>query len=126
LRQSMKTLTIILTDGPYISEYAQIAYRIAFAALDRYKVNIFLYLDAVNIGRADQRPEVVKNEGLLFQELAERGALIRACSRCSAARGYQADEDGRAPELLPGILISSLYDLACMIEESHRVVALGR
>jgi len=122
----MKTLTIILTDGPYISEYAQIAYRLASAALDRYKVNIFLYMDAVNIGRKDQRPAIAKNEGLLFQELAERGAFIRACSRCSAARGYQADEDGRSSDLLPGITISSLYELACMIEESHRVLAFGR
>lgn|GEM_PF-6213708 len=45
----MKTLTIILTDGPYISEYAKIACKIADAALKRYQVNISLYLNAVHI-----------------------------------------------------------------------------
>ena len=42
-------LTIVLTDGPYISEYAEIAYKLADAALKQYHVNIFLYLDAVHI-----------------------------------------------------------------------------
>lgn len=41
----MKTLAIILTDGPYISEYAEMAYKIAKAALKKHQVNIFLYLD---------------------------------------------------------------------------------
>ncbi len=39
----MKTLTIILTDDPYISEYAEIAYKIAKAVLKKHQVNIFLY-----------------------------------------------------------------------------------
>ena len=45
----MKTLTIVLTDGPYISEYAEIAYKLAETALKHYKVNIFMYLDGVHI-----------------------------------------------------------------------------
>ena len=41
----MKTLTIILTDGPYISQYAEMAYKIASEALKLkvFQVNIFLY-----------------------------------------------------------------------------------
>ncbi|MFZ2499653.1 MAG: hypothetical protein ACP5N0_01385 [Methanosarcina sp.] len=31
----MKTLTIVLTDGPYISEYAEIACKLAEAALGK-------------------------------------------------------------------------------------------
>jgi tRNA 2-thiouridine synthesizing protein D len=38
-----------MTDGPYISEYTEIAYKIAKAALKHYHVNIFLYLNAVHI-----------------------------------------------------------------------------
>ncbi len=38
----MKTLTIVLTDGPYISEYAEMAYKIAQVALKEHQVNIFL------------------------------------------------------------------------------------
>ena len=91
----MKTLTIILTDGPYISEYAEMAYKIAKEALKEIaQVNIFLYLDAVHIPKAGQKPSLFANAGQLFQELAEKGAVVRACARCAAARGYLAQEDG--------------------------------
>ena len=120
----MKTLTIILTDGPYISQYADMAYKIASRALNVFQVNIFLYLDAVHIPKSGQNPSQFKNAGRLFQELADRGAVLRACVRCAAARGYLAEEDGTCPDYLQGIKITSLYDLAEMLEKSDRVIAL--
>ena len=122
----MKTLTIILTDGPYISEYAEMAYKIAREALKRCEVNIFLYLDAVHIPKRNQNPSLFENVGLIFQELGERGAVVRACIRCAAARGYLADEQGICPDYYEGIRITSLYDLAEMLKNSDRVVALSR
>jgi tRNA 2-thiouridine synthesizing protein D len=122
----LKTLTIILADGPYISEYAQIAFKIADAALKRYEVNIFLYLDAVHIPCRGQNPAFFANEGELFANLAERGAVIRACSRCAAARGYSADEDGSTQDYHDGIKISSLYDLPEMLSKSDKVICLSR
>lgn len=122
----MKTLTIILTDGPYISEYAEMAYKIASEALKRCEVNIFLYLDAVHIPKLGQKPSLFGNAGQLFQELAGRGAVVRACARCAAARGYQGSENGICPDYHPGIKITSLYDLAEMLEKSDRVIALSR
>jgi tRNA 2-thiouridine synthesizing protein D len=122
----LKTLTIILADGPYISEYAQIAYRIADAALKRYKVNIFLYLDAVHIPKRGQNPAFFAGEGELFADLAERGAVIRACSRCAVARGYSANEDGYCEDYHDGTKISSLYDLPEMLSKSDRVICLCR
>jgi tRNA 2-thiouridine synthesizing protein D len=122
----MKTLTIILTDGPYISEYAEIAYKIASEALKRSRVNIFLYLDAVTIPRHGQKPTLFADAGMLFQELAERGAVVRACARCAGARGYHPREDGTCPDYHQGIKITSLYDLAEMLKESDRVIALSR
>ena len=67
----MGTLTIILTDGPYISQYAEMAYKIAKAALKAkaHRVNIFLYLDAVHIPKAGQNPVFFTNAGKLFAEL---------------------------------------------------------
>jgi tRNA 2-thiouridine synthesizing protein D len=121
----MGTLTIILTDGPYISEYAEMAYKIAKAALNAHKVNIFLYLDAVHVPKRGQNPAFFANVGGLFEELAARGAIIRACPRCATARGYQAI-DGLCQEYLPGIKISSLYNLAEMLKESDKVIALSR
>lgn len=120
----MKTLTIILTCGPYISEDAQIAYKVARAALKKYQVNIFLYLDAVHIPRKGQNPAFFADEGKLFADLAREGAVIRACSRCAAARGYEAEEDGSSSDYHPWIKITSLYDLPEMIAGSDRVISL--
>jgi tRNA 2-thiouridine synthesizing protein D len=119
----MKTMTILLTDGPYISEYAEIAYRIASAALKKYRVNIFLYLDALHIPKMNQRPQVVANVGTLFLDLAQKGVKIRGCPRCGSARGYNPKNTDEYPDL---IKISSLYDLQVMIAESDKVIALTR
>lgn len=122
----MKTLTIILTDGPYISEYAEMACKIAKAALKEHQVNIFLYLDAVHIPKIGQSPHLFANSGKLFQELAKSGAAVKACSRCAAARGYLPDKDGACPDYYDGIKITSIYDLAEMLSKSDRVICLSR
>jgi len=122
----MGTLTIILTDGPYISQYAEMACKIASEALKISRVNIFLYLDAVHIPKVGQKPSLFGNAGQLFQELAEKGAVVRACVRCAAARGYLAKEDGICSEYHQGIKITSLYDLAEMLKKSDKVIALSR
>ncbi|HNX39668.1 MAG TPA: DsrE family protein [Methanothrix sp.] len=121
----MKTITIILTDGPYISEYGEIGCKIASQALRMSHVNIFLYLDAVHMAHRGHKPSLFAEVGRLLSDLAERGAEVRACARCSAARGYLAGEDGICPDFYQGIKITSLYDLAGMIEESDRVIALS-
>lgn len=126
----MKTLTIVLTDGPYISEYAEIASKLAEEALKQYQVNIFLYLDAVHILKKP-KPFIFNNVGELFTELAEKGAIIRACARCAAARGYLAEEDNtlkgsNCEDYLTRIKISSLYELSEMLKKSDRVISLSR
>lgn len=126
----MKSLTIVLTDGPYISEYAEIACKLADEALKRYQVNIFLYLDAVHIPKKGQIPSFFTSAGELFTGLAEKGAVIRACARCAAARGYTAEEDtvngSNCEDYIPGIKISSLYELSEMLSKSDRVISLSR
>ncbi len=121
----MATITIILTDGPYISEYTEIAYKMAKAALKTHHVNVFLYLDAVHIPKRGQKPAFFANAGEFFQELADNGARVEACPRCANARGYQAVE-GMCEDYLPGIRITSLYNLAQMLQTSDKVVALSR
>ncbi|MDY9925826.1 DsrE/DsrF/TusD sulfur relay family protein [Methanosarcina sp.] len=126
----MKTLTIILTDGPYISEYAELACKLAEEAIKRYKVNIFLYLDAVHIPKKGQNPSFFTNVGELFTGLAEKGAVIRACARCAAARGYIVEEENangsNCEDYIPGIKISSLYELSEMLHKSDKVISLSR
>lgn len=119
----MKTLTILLTDGPYISEYAEIAYKIANTALRNYNVNIFLYLDALHIPKLGQSPQQFINIGNLFLNLAERGANIRACPRCAMSRGYDPENAIDYPK---SIKISSLYDLEKMIDESDKIISITR
>jgi tRNA 2-thiouridine synthesizing protein D len=119
-------LTIILTDGPYISEYAEMAYKIAKAALKQHQVNIFLYLDAVHMPKLGQNSSLFANIGELFQELAQSGAVVRACSRCAAARGYLPQENGSCQDYYKGIKITSIYDLAEMLGKSDRVITLSR
>ncbi|MCC4765753.1 sulfur reduction protein DsrE [Methanosarcina sp. DH1] len=126
----MKTLTIVLTDGPYISEYADIAYKLAEAALENHKVNMFLYLDAVHIPKKGQDPSFFTNAGQLFSGLAEKGVVIRACARCAGARGYIPEEEiiqgSNCRDYLPGIRITSLYELSEMLGKSDRVISLSR
>jgi sulfur relay (sulfurtransferase) complex TusBCD TusD component (DsrE family) len=45
--RDLKTLTLILAEGPYVYEYTEIAYKIAKAALKHYYVKVFIYLDAI-------------------------------------------------------------------------------
>ncbi|HWQ19866.1 MAG TPA: DsrE family protein [Methanotrichaceae archaeon] len=119
----MKTLTLVLTDGPYISEYAEMAYKIASAAMKSCNVNIFLYMDALHIPKIGQSPAIFANAGKLFTELAERGVRIRACPRCGSARGYVSN----GMQDYPGeIKITSLYDLQEMISCSDKVIPLTR
>jgi tRNA 2-thiouridine synthesizing protein D len=126
----LKTLTIILTDGPYISEYAEIACKLAETSLERYHVNIFLYLDAVHIPKKGQNPSFFANTGELFSGLTEKGAVIRACARCAAARGYFPEEEiiegSNCRDYFPGIKITSLYELSEMLSKSDRVISLSR
>ncbi len=120
----------MLTDGPYITEYAEIACKLAEEALKRYQVNIFLYLDAVHIPKKGQNPSFFTSAGELFTGLAEKGAVIRACARCAAARGYTEEEDSvngsNCGDYIPGIKISSLYELSEMLSKSDRVISLSR
>jgi tRNA 2-thiouridine synthesizing protein D len=126
----LKTLTIVLTDGPYISEYAEIAYKLAGAALKQYKVNIFLYLDAVHIPKRGQDPSYFTSAGQLFSGLTEKGVVIRACARCAGARGYLPEEEivqgSNCRDYFPGIKITSLYELSEMLSKSDRVISLSR
>jgi tRNA 2-thiouridine synthesizing protein D len=102
------------------------AYKIAKAALKEHYVNIFLYLDAVHLPKLGQSPSQFANVGELFQELSKSGAVVRACSRCAAARGYLPDEDGTCPDYYEGIKITSIYDLAEMLSKSDKVITLSR
>ena len=109
----------------HIHDQGQAAQKAVDAARGKVAALIFLYLDAVHIPKAGQSPSIFKNAGRLFQDLAADGAVIRACSRCAAARGYLPEEGGVCRDYYPGIVIGSLYDLAEMLKRSDQVIALS-
>lgn len=117
-----KKLTIILTEGPYRSQYADLAYKIANTALDLgYGVNLFLYMDATHIPKRGQNPHSFPNVGEKFKILLHKGADIRACIRCATARGHTCIKE----PYLKGVKITSVYDIPQWVAESDKVITLG-
>lgn len=116
-----KVMVLVILDGPYISQYADIGYNLASSALNSgYGVKIFLYMDGVHVPRKDQDPREFPNISRNFEELIEKGCEIKACIRCAAARGYP-DES----HYLDGVEITSVYDLAEWMDDNSKVLMLG-
>lgn len=117
-----KTMIIVLLDGPYISQYADIGYQLAESALNRgYVVKIFLYMDGVHMIQKDQNPRDFHNISQLFTCLMEKGCEIKACIRCANARGY-TDQS----QFLDGVEITSVYDLVEWMKKDSKIITLGR
>jgi len=117
-----KFLTLILTEGPYRSQHANIAYRLASNALKLgYGVNIFLYMDATHIPKKEQNPQSFPNVANKFRKLVDAGADIRACIRCATARGHTCTPNPYIKE----IRITSVYDIPQWIKNSNQVISLG-
>lgn len=117
-----KIMVIVLLDGPYISQYADIGYKMAETALNLgYVVKIFLYMDGVHNLQKDQKPRDFQNVSQNFKDLIGKGAEIKACVRCAAARGYEDQSN-----YLDGIGITSVYDLAEWMKKDNKIITLGR
>lgn len=112
-----KTLTILLLRGHMASEYADMAVNMAIKAREKgYNVNMFLYEDGVWAQKKGQGPKLFPNIGDAMQEAADMGVDVRACVRCSEARGITEDE------IIPGSEITSLYDFVNFTNESDKIV----
>ena len=116
-----KVLVLVIIDGPYISQYADIGYELARSALNSgYGVKIFLYMDGVHNLQKDQNPRDFQNISQLFQGLIEKGCEIKACIRCAVSRGYHDQS-----QFLDGVEIASVYDLAEWMLGDSKVITLG-
>jgi tRNA 2-thiouridine synthesizing protein D len=117
-----KTLTIILTEGPYRSQYVEIAHNIAESAIrNGYRVNLFLYMDATHIPKKNQNPHSFPNVGEKLKYLIKNGADVRACVRCATARGHACDKSA----YLTGVSITSVYDIPGWVLESDKIITLS-
>ncbi len=88
-----KTLTLLLLKGPYASQQAEYACKVAEKAIELgYNVNMFLYGDGVHAAMKGQAPKKFMNIGEYLTSLARKGVSIISCERCSRARGYVEGE----------------------------------
>ncbi len=120
--EGKRTLTVILTEGPYRSQYVEIAHNIVESALNQgYAVNLFLYMDATHIPKKNQNPHSFPNVGHRLKELIDKGAEVRACVRCATARGHACDKKS----YLSGVSITSVYDIPSWIRKSDKIITLS-
>ncbi|MDI6725039.1 MAG: DsrE family protein [Methanobacterium sp.] len=115
------TLILVLLDGPYVSEYADIGYNLAKSALENdYNVKIFLYMDGAHIPVKNQDPRALPISSQLYEDLIQKGCEIKVCIRCAAARGHINES-----QYIEGVKITSVYDLAEWMENTDKIITLG-
>ena len=117
----MAKICMILTEGPWQTENYEIFARLAEAALDKgHEVQAFWYLDGVyNALKGQKFPEDVPLPIQRMQKVVEKGAKIIACGICVNARGLVGGKD-----YVEGIPVGGLPDLADMISETDKLIAL--
>ena len=115
----MKTL-IIINDAPYGTEKAFNALRIANQLGRDYKdaeVRIFLMADAATCALAGQEtPDGYYNIERMLKLSVAKGAKVKICGTCAAARGIKDSEFVKGAEL------STMKELAEWISDSDSVM----
>jgi uncharacterized protein involved in oxidation of intracellular sulfur len=81
------------------------------------KVNIFLLGDAVIVAKAGQEtPKGYYNLGEMIKDILSKGGKVLACGTCIKARGIKAEE------LLEGVQVGRMIELANWIKESDKAL----
>jgi uncharacterized protein involved in oxidation of intracellular sulfur len=114
----MAPTLFIVNDGPYGSERAYNALRLAgaLAAREGASVRLFLMADAVGCARRGQKvPEGYYNVELMLGRVLRRGE-VGLCGTCMDARGV------RDEEIVEGAKRSTLTQLADWTAEADKVL----
>jgi len=117
-----KTLTILWRTGSMMAMDANVAAKLALAAVEKgYKVNMFGYGEGVTAVKKGQNPKRFPNVGNELEELVKKGVTIAICETCFAARGFERGEE------IQGVKVGSLTnDLFKFVAESDRMVIIAR
>jgi len=117
-----KTLTILFRTGSMMAMDANVAVKLAKAALDKgYLVHLFGYGEGVTAVKKGQKPKRFPNVGDELQEAQTQGATTAVCETCFAARGLERGEE------IEGAKVGSLTnDLFKFLSESDRLVTIAR
>jgi tRNA 2-thiouridine synthesizing protein D len=114
-----KTLTILLTKGPYVSEAADMALKTALEAKKKgYVVNVFLYLDGTWVAHLVKDKEF-NNPGDWLKRVIRKNINVAVCERCSLAR------DLRNENTIEGAEISGTYKCIDFYNASDKVLSFG-
>jgi|TARA_B100000315_G_C14047942_1_gene350541 sulfur relay (sulfurtransferase) complex TusBCD TusD component (DsrE family) len=111
-----KNLTILLNRGPFVSEYADLALKMAIKAREKgYGVNLYLYVDGVWAPHIkSQKP--FANVGQRLRDALALGVNVKVCNRCADAR------DVVSGDVIEGIPLVGLFDFTEWLHSSDRVL----
>lgn len=117
-----KTLTILFRTGAMMAMDANVAVKLAKAALDKgYHVHMFGYGEGVTAVKKGQKPKRFPNVGDELQQVQSEGVTTAVCETCFAARGFERGEE------IEGAKVGSLTnDLFKFLSESDRLVTIAR
>ncbi|MFQ5827420.1 MAG: DsrE/DsrF/TusD sulfur relay family protein [Dehalococcoidia bacterium] len=111
-----KTLTILLNRGPFVSEYADLALKVAIKAREKgHQVNLYLYVDGVWAPHVKAQKSYA-NVGQRLREAMKLGVNVKICNRCADAR------DVVAGDVIEGIPLVGLFDFTEWLRSSDRVL----
>jgi tRNA 2-thiouridine synthesizing protein D len=112
---------VMVLEGPYQHQAADSAYHFVQAALAREHeiVGIFLYTDGVNNINQFIKPPGERNISQRFDELAERGIPVVACTACAKFRGLRPNLKTEHARL------SGLGSLSEYLQIADRFVTFG-
>lgn len=122
----------LLTDGPYSKPllFEKLGF-IEHLLKEGNEVVLFLYQDGIHIANTNQFPKNMRNIGAKLIELKEKFTQfqVKACSRCTAARGYldlsksNLDNDlFISSKLFDFVQVTSVRDFGRFIQKGYRVL----
>lgn len=112
-----KTITIVVSSGPYTHERSYTALRLALTSLVQgLKVNIFLVEDGIFVAHKGQSPKEYANAMEWLQKALGEGAKLRVCGICCVGRGIKQED------LIDGAEITTMEGLVEWIEESDQTI----
>ncbi len=113
-------ILIIINDGPYGTEKAYNALRLANQLGKDHPtvgVNIFLMADAAACAVANQKtPNGYYNIERMLKLSIKKGAEVKICGSCADARGL------RGVEMVKGAAMSTMAELTQWVVESDKVL----
>jgi len=117
-----KTLTILWRTGSMMAMDANVAVKLAKAALEKgYKVHMFGYGEGVTVVKSGQNPKRFPNVGQELETAIKEGVSTAVCETCYAARGFERGEE------ISGAKVGSLTnDFFQFISESDRLITIAR